>query len=973
MYGSTRWEAKVPVRTSLLMHLVMPQTSVKLLPGRMFVVSASPAPEVRDNALARIAALAARLLDMPVSAILSDPFQRPELRASCGPFGHFEQAIFAILAEVKNELTPGMPVVMGSMQRPDFAARSFVALSIPGWNGNTTGILVLAGANPVTIEKSQLSHLADLATLAGNELELAQRRTSQGSSVERRKTQEQLLEKTLELAKFGEDLRQLHRLSTTNYESLDELFQDYLETGKNILGLQCGTVVQVRGRYAAVRAVRCDSHSMQPGMTFELGQVYCGLVFAERCTMASSAASQEERLVDRPHYGPMRPGAYIGAPILVDGEEVYGVLSFASVHARWAPFSSHEIEIIELMAKGIGRSILEGRMQEARERADALEQDRSQVLEMVAKDQPLDAVLDRIAKLVERQSASITVAIHVVHEDRIYCAAAPSMPALFRKRMQAIPLTHAAACSFSAAFSRRTEIYETYTPHCKLEFGGLPVHEYCWQACGASPILSATGELMGLLIGYSKVAVQPRFVDRELLEMASSLALIAMEHRRLTERLAYHALHDVLTGLPNRTMLTRALDEKVRQAEEQGQELAVVFVDLDRFKQINDHFGHAAGDAVLRETAERIHQYLRNGEIAARLGGDEFVAVLAESAKGESAFDRSQGLLEKLRAPIAWNGELLYVTASVGISMYPQGGDTAEALLGNADLAMYRVKNSGRNDVHCFGPELQGPHFARLELEHSLRRALEQNELELNFQPIIDIRSARGLQLDGFEVLLSWQHPVRGRISPTQFIPVAEECGLIADIGSWVLTSACEQCKAWQNSGLPVVPLSVNVSAIQFARADFVETVERALLLSGLSPSLLTLELTESAIMEEISAATVKLKRLRHLGVRLALDDFGTGYSSLGYLRWIPVDCLKIDQSFLAEIETSESAFALVQTIVALADNMGLTVVAEGVEIERQVELLREIGCGKAQGHLFGAALPSSEAMRWLAACAANR
>lgn len=937
----------------------------------MFVVSASPAAEVRDSALERIAALASRLVDMPVVAVYSGSLSNPVLRASCGPAGLWEHYMREVLSESRCQPEPGRPVLIADTRadlrfsRPDWPVRAIIVASIPGWNGSEAGALVVAGAEPAELADHQVRHLADLATLAGNELELERRRSSQsGISVERRRTQEQLLEKTLELAKFGEDLRQLHRLSTTNYESVDELFQDYLQTGCTILGLSCGVVMQMRGRYGSIRAVRCEMHSMRPGLTFELNQVHCGVVCEEKTTIAVSWVSEDPRLATRPHYGSVRQASYIGTPITIDGE-VYGVLSFSSPYVRWNPFGSHEVEIIELMAKSIARSILEGRMQSARERSDALEHDRSEILELVAKDQPLTAVLTRIARMVERQAPSVAIAIHTVSDERVFCYAAPSMPEPYRKRFQSIPLQHGKSCCFAAAFSRRTEMHDAAVLHC-APHGGAAVHEFCWQVCGSAPVLSGNGELLGLLIAYSKVAMQPRFVDTDLLEMSSALAAIAIEHRRLTDRLAFHAMHDVLTGLPNRTMLARAIDDFVARSKDRGVPFAVVFVDLDRFKHINDHYGHAAGDAVLREVAARLKNTMRVGEITARFGGDEFVAIWIEKTP-DAAYARSLQLLEALRAPIPHDGQLIYVTASIGISLFPHSGVSAESLLANADLAMYRVKSSGRNDAGCYAPELESGHHARVHLEHALRQALENEELELNFQPIVDIRRTGSLNLAGFEVLAGWSHPEMGRVSPAEFIPLAEQCGLIGAIGAWVLRKACEECVRWQAAGFAPVAISVNVSALQFGRADFVDIVEAVLKETGLEGCYLELELTESAIMREISAATAKLKRLRAMGVRLALDDFGTGYSALGYLRWIPVDCLKIDQSFLAELETSEGAYTLVQTIVALADNMGLSVVAEGVETERQLEMLREIGCDKAQGHLLGAALPRQDVEQWLA------
>ncbi|MCZ2150036.1 MAG: EAL domain-containing protein [Bryobacterales bacterium] len=934
----------------------------------------SPRQEhARTGALHRIATLAGRLLEAPVVAVFACEPPRLFLRTSFGPAHRLEQDLRVLAWELHPALTPEKAARLIPDARADTrlaarvtSVRFCLAVLIQGPDGSPAGMLLAADTQARTISESQMNHILDLGTLAGNEFEF-DRRKNQDRSIERRKTQEQLLEKSLELAKFSEDLRQLHRLSTTNYESLEELFTDYLETGRTIFGLSYGVVSQVRGRYAAVRAVRGDFPSPRAGMTFELNRVHCGAVCEDRATVAAASVEDDARLAGRPHYGPSRQASYIGTPILVDGE-IFGVLSFSSPNSRRRAYTAHEVEIVELMAKSIGRSILEGRMQQARDRAEVLEHDRSHVLEMVAKDQALENVLRQIVHMIERQSPSLAGAILLVRGGKLDCETAPGMPESFHRRMQGIPIPTAGGCCLSAAHTRRTAIFDHVGPTCPKNEPWAAVHEFCWQACGAAPILSGSGDLLGILTVYWKVAIQPRHVDAGLLEMAASLAAIAVEHRNLTDRLAYHAQHDILTGLPNRNLLTQTLEEKVDRARENGGILGVLFIDLDRFKQINDHLGHTAGDTVLREVAGRIRSCLRSGEFAARHGGDEFVAVLSHDGDESSVLDRSREILEALRSPILFpnHSQPIYVTASIGLSIFPHNGETADSLLGGADLAMYQAKNNGRNDVCSFAPGREGVRAARLAMEHSLRRAVEEGQLHLGFQPIVDIRAAGGVSLDAFEVLLFWSHPTMGRIAPSQFIPVAEECGLIGPIGTWVLRHACQRHASLLRAGLPPVRLCVNVSAIQFARPDFVGTVLAALEESGMESRFLQLEFTESAIMENVETAMPKLDRLRELGVRLALDDFGTGYSSLSYLRWIPVDCLKIDQTFIAEISSSGGALTLVQTILALAHNMGLTVVAEGVESESQLELLRGIECDKAQGHLFGVSLAAEEVEHWL-------
>lgn len=921
--------------------------------------SLGPALGVSD-AFTRIAALAASVVEAPLALIVDLPGYAQ--RASVGPVpaaGFEIRRLVELLC-----IDAGGPEWLEDVhldprcQQERSVIRFFAAVPVHDAEGQLRAALIVSGPAPRPVDPDCLRQLEDLSSLAGREYDRHSTRLSKVELPERSAAQDQLLEKTLELAKFGEDLRQLHRLSTTNYDSIDQLFADYLDTGRVILGLSTGVVMQVRGRYAAMRAVRSDSASLRPGMTFDLSRVFCGVVSDQCATVATVSVFAEPQFRGRPHYGPVHPACYIGSPILVDGE-VYGVLSFSSVNPRWREFSSHEIELMELMAKGIGRSILEGRMQLARERSEALEHDRSQVLEMVAKDRPLETVLRKIAGMVERQAPALAATVHAVRNGRLHCITAPSMPENYLRRMQGIPVPLQHGCCFSAAHTRQTDILNAPgTPHCVASRSGTCPAEFCWQACGASPIISGSGETLGVLAVYWRLAVRPWHVDSELLEMASHLAAIAMEHRELTDRLAHQAQHDVLTGLANRMMFSRTLDQRLGVMPR----TAVAFIDLDRFKKINDHLGHAAGDFVLRTIASRLRKTLRRNELAARLGGDEFVILLHEFTDEADAHRRAEELLDQVRAPIEFGDRTIWVTASVGVSFHPHAGATADLLLGSADLAMYRVKNSGRNDVQIFAPGLDDQHMTRLELEHSLRSALEGDEFHPFFQPIFEIGA--GLRLAGFEVLLGWEHPTLGRISPTQFIPIAEESGMIGPIGNWVLRRACRQAAEWRSQGTPEMRISVNVSALQFARPDFVETVVSALKDSGLPAEWLQLELTETAIIEDAADAACKLQTLRGLGVKLALDDFGTGYSSLGYLRSLPVDCIKIDQSFLAEVETSQGAATIIEMIVSLAHSMGLTVVAEGVETDHQLALLQKANCDMVQGHLLGTALTVEEALR---------
>ena len=445
---------------------------------------------------------------------------------------------------------------------------------------------------------------------------------------------------------------------------------------------------------------------------------------------------------------------------------------------------------------------------------------------------------------------------------------------------------------------------------------------------------------------------------REVIEMMAKSIAAAVHQRQLTDQLAYQANHDALTQLPNRLLLQRELDAALRRAAGTGEPLAVVFIDLDRFKQINDTLGHEVGDVVLQQIGHRLHEKIRPGDTLARMGGDEFTAILTGPKAADSAAEYARELLAAVRMPCRAAGRELFVTASVGISLYPRDGIDAATLLRNADSAMYTAKYRTKNDLHFFTKEGSAGAGKRLELETHLRRALERGEFELQYQPQVDLQG----RLASLEALLVWDSPELGRVSPSTFIPIAEDTGMILPIGTWVLQETCEQMASWRAAGLEPVPLAVNVSALQFTQSDFVATVAAAIARAKAPVGALELELTESLIMRDAEASASVMRELRDIGVRIAIEDFGTGYSSLSNLRRLPADNVKIDQSFLQEGECGPATLALIKAIVVLAHSIGLTVTAEGVETPEQFAMIREGGCDRAQGHMFGAALPRAAA-----------
>lgn len=421
------------------------------------------------------------------------------------------------------------------------------------------------------------------------------------------------------------------------------------------------------------------------------------------------------------------------------------------------------------------------------------------------------------------------------------------------------------------------------------------------------------------------------------------------ERKKAEERIKNLAYFDVLTGLPNRRLFTDRLSVAVANAHRHSHQMAIMFLDLDMFKRINDTLGHSIGDRVLETVSQRLVTAIREGDTVARLGGDEFTVLLPEIEHIDDAVRLARRMIDEVREPFIVEGNDLFITTSIGIGIYPDDGTTVETLLKNADTAMYRAKDLGRNSYQLYSAAMNAQSFERLAMESSLRHAMDRDEFDLAYQVKVDMGTGR---MSGVEALIRWQHPDLGLVPPADFIPLAEDNGLIGAIGEWVLRTACRQNRTWQTQGLPAARIAVNISARQFHHGDLVETVKEALRVSELDPQYLELELTESAVMQHVEEAAEMLGELREMGVYISIDDFGTGYSSLSYLKKMPIDSLKIDRTFVQDMTEDSDDNAIVATIIAMGRALNLKVVAEGVETEQHVSFLRENGCDEVQGYL---------------------
>ncbi|HEX5363836.1 MAG TPA: EAL domain-containing protein [Gallionella sp.] len=465
---------------------------------------------------------------------------------------------------------------------------------------------------------------------------------------------------------------------------------------------------------------------------------------------------------------------------------------------------------------------------------------------------------------------------------------------------------------------------------------------YFWRAVAGSTLLLL---VVGALGRLSWQLAQTRL--RAIEEQAA--------HAKRIEHLAYH---DVLTSLPNRSMFSTFLHQGINQARRHNKQLSVLFLDLDHFKPINDTLGHEAGDQLLREVAERLKSCLRDSDTVARLGGDEFVVLLPELDEEKYQTTVAKKILASIAKPFVLLGQEFRVTASIGISTYPQDGLDEQTLTKNADIAMYHAKEHGKNNFQFYSENLDANSLERRTLESSLRHALEHQEFQLHYQAQRDIRSGR---ITGIEALLRWQRPDLGMEAPMQFIPVAEETGLIVPIGKWVLKTACQQNMAWQSQGLPRLPMSINLSARQFFDETLLTNIKATLRESGMQPSLLELGITENLLMRDVQKTLRVLTALRDMGVLIAIDNFGAVHSSLATLKQFPLDTIKIDQTYIHDVASGADKSRLTQAIVVLGHALGKTVVAQGVETREQAELLREHACDEFNGFYFNRPVPPEQ------------
>ena len=587
------------------------------------------------------------------------------------------------------------------------------------------------------------------------------------------------------------------------------------------------------------------------------------------------------------------------------------------------------------------------------------------VLEAIAREQPLAEVLQRVCQEVEIIAPDVCASIIAVDaQGLLHPLAAPSLPRSFSDSIDGVPIGPNVGSCGTAAW-QKTSIFvdDIATNPLWADFKDQVLAlGYC--ACWSTPIFGGDGQVLGTFAFYYRERPSPASatLHQRLVDACTHLCALALEREHARNRIRQLAYYDSVTGLPNRSLLMQQAEQAIAHAHEHNTQLPVLLINLDRFKPVNDSLGHHAGDTLLNTIATRLKQFCGSADIAGRLTGDEFALILPH-CPADAITNTIEHLLEQLHAPICLGDNSLSMTASIGVAIYPDDGTEMETLLQRADMAVAQAKATGRGRFRFFSSDMNQRAQAHLLLETALREALQTRQLQLHYQPQVNMSDGK---LYGVEALARWTHPKLGPISPAQFIPLAQECGLIADLGHWALQEACRQLAQWRSQQLAVPSVSVNLSPSSFHNLALPQMIADTLAEHGLSPKDLTLELTESIALDTNPSTMTTIHAIHAQGVRLSMDDFGTGYSSLSYLRRLPVSELKLDRSFVADIEGDDAARSLSRAIMGIGHSLDLTVVAEGIETPSQHHMLREQGYSVAQGYLFSRPLSPADLEQWL-------
>lgn len=622
--------------------------------------------------------------------------------------------------------------------------------------------------------------------------------------------------------------------------------------------------------------------------------------------------------------------------------------NYYTFHVRKIPLFDGDGQPDRLVV--VGRDITE------QEKYQDIQEKQYMALQMIASGEVLTKVFQNIVESVEKLSDNSLCSI-MLYEESENCLRngySHSLPESFLKRIDRFPVGLNFASCGHAAFTKDIAIVSDVENDPSWDkWREIPL-SFHLRSCWSIPILSSKGELFGTFAVYHPEIREPKSYEIELLRIFSYLAGLAIERDNQLKEIQYLASHDTLTNLPNIRFLKEVIEKLIYKQDE----FAILFIDLDRFKPINDTFGHAVGDMVLSEVARRIRSTIPKKGIVTRMGGDEFVILLRKIGDEKLPYEVAEQLLQSIKKPIVLNDREFYVTASIGISMYPIHGHSGEMLIRNADVAMYSVKGEDGQSIKVFNDTLTEHGTELFMLQGELREAIKQNQFFLHYQPKIELTTGA---FTGFEALIRWKHPEKGIISPNTFIPLAEETGFIDVLGEWVLREVCMQVKSWRESGLTQLPVAVNVSVRQFVLNDIPGLVEQTLAEFSLPSDAIEIEITESVLSKHEYLLQNAVSKLQKIKVKVSIDDFGTGYASMTYLKQFRANKIKIDQSFIRSLPHDVNEAAIVSAVITLARELQMGVIAEGIETKEQLDFLVEKGCSEGQGYYFSRPVPGVE------------
>lgn len=646
--------------------------------------------------------------------------------------------------------------------------------------------------------------------------------------------------------------------------------------------------------------------------------------------------------------------------------EVVGVLCVFSQEAQF--FQKDIIDLMEQMAMEASFALASLQREADRRYQAAILADQNRILNLVASGADLGVIFNTLAQFVEAQSDGGFCSMVALDQQGAHYAlsVAPSLPEGFDRAVARDSHREEGSGPCAEAIRNRMPVVIEDLAGYPLD-GALRdlVREAGLDSVNAWPIVGSKGQVLGALALYKRGRDSPQRLNAHLIGICTDLAGIAIESRWAADRIRHLAHHDDLTGLPNRLLFNYHLPRALARAQRVGGAVGVLFLDLDRFKVINDTLGHAVGDAVLCQVSEHLRECVRETDTLARVGGDEFTLLVEQFDTPQDLADIAHKLLAATARTLSINGQEYHLSGSLGIAIYPKDGADSGSLLKNADIAMYRAKTSGRNNYEFYSSDINVHSVERLSLENQLRHAVARREFEVHYQPKLNVQTGR---IAGAEALVRWRHPQRGMLLPAEFIFVAEEVGLIGSIGRLVLDTVCADAKRWRDHGLTPLRVAINLSAQQFADSRLLVDLDSVLRETGCDPHALEFEITESVVMTRPDKALRLLEQIKGQGITVAIDDFGTGHSSLAYLKRFPVDSVKIDSTFIRDIAADQNDLAITKAIIALGHSMGLKVVAEGVESATQLAILRRFRCDEFQGFLFSEAVPCADFERMLRA-----